>query len=84
MKSIWQLQEAKNKFSELVEQALRNGAQIVTRHGRRVVVVLPYTDYAKMTRPEGNLADFLMRSPMAGLELDIDRDRSLPRDVEIS
>ncbi|WPD23189.1 MAG: type II toxin-antitoxin system prevent-host-death family antitoxin [Candidatus Electrothrix scaldis] len=30
----WQLQDAKNRFSRLVEQAQHNGPQIVTKHGR--------------------------------------------------
>ncbi len=40
----WQLQEAKNRFSALVDQALEKGTQIVTRHGRPVVKVVPIVD----------------------------------------
>ena len=40
----WQLQEAKNRFSALVDQALEKGTQIVTRHGRPVVKVVPIHD----------------------------------------
>lgn len=83
MNDVWQLQEAKNRFSELVDRALKDGAQIVTRHGQKVVVVLPYDEYEKITKPEGNLVQFLLSSPFAGSELVIERDRSLPRDIGI-
>jgi len=83
MSDTWQLQEAKSKFSELVDRALKNGAQVVTRHGKRVVVIIPYSDYEKMTAPKENLAEFLLNSPLAGTELEIKRDHSLPRAIEI-
>jgi prevent-host-death family protein len=40
--NIWQLQEAKSKFSEVVERALEDGVQIVTRHGHKTVVILRF------------------------------------------
>ena len=83
MASIWQLQDAKNRFSELVKRALEDGVQVVTRHGEKVVVILPYDEYKQMTRPGSNLAEFLLNSPIAGSEIEVDRDRSLPRDIEI-
>jgi prevent-host-death family protein len=83
MSDTWQLQDAKNRFSELVDRALKDGSQVVTRHGRRVVVVLPYDEYERMTQPEDNLAEFLLKSPLAGAEIEIDRDASKPRDVDI-
>ena len=83
MDQTWQLQEAKNRFSELVNRTLQEGAQIVTRHGQKVVVVLPFEEYERMVRPKDTLAEFLLRSPLAGVELQVERDRNLPRDVEI-
>ena len=38
--AVWQVQEAKNRFSEMIEQALKNGPQVITRHGRAVVRVI--------------------------------------------
>ena len=83
MDQTWQLQEAKNRFSELVNRTLQEGAQIVTRHGQKVVVVLPFEEYERMVRPKDTLAEFLLRSPLAGAELQVERDRNLPRDVAI-
>ena len=83
MSKIWQLQEAKNRFSELVEQTIRDGAQVVTRHGEKVVVILPYRDYERMTQQAGNLAEFFLNSPLAGSDITIDRDRTYPRGLNL-
>ncbi len=81
--NLWQLQDAKSRFSELVERTLRNGAQIVTRRGKKVVVMLSYEEYRRLTAPQRNLAQFLLQSPLAGAELNIERDQSLPREVDL-
>ena len=83
MNNIWQLQEAKSKFSELVERALANGVQIVTRRGQKTVVVLAFEEYQRLAKPADSLAQFLMSSPLAGSELTIERDQRSPRDIEI-
>ena len=83
MKNVWQLQDAKSKFSELVERALAHGAQIVTRRGQKTVVVLPFEEYQRLTQPSGRLSQFLLASPLAGSELVMERDPRLPRDLEI-
>jgi len=83
MNNIWQLQEAKSKFSEMVERALADGAQIVTRRGEKTVVVLPFDEYQRLTKQSGNLAQFLLASPLPGSNLAIERDKRTPRDIEI-
>ena len=83
MNNIWQLQDAKSKFSEVVERAMSHGAQIVTRRGKKAVVVLPFDEYERLTQPKDNLSQFLLNSPLAGSELEIERDKSLPRIVDI-
>ena len=70
----WQLQEAKNNLSKLIDRALTDGPQIITRHGVEVVVVMPVARYRKLTRPERNLADFLLHSPLRNSDLVIERD----------
>jgi antitoxin Phd len=82
MNNIWQLQEAKSKFSEVVDRALAQGAQIITRRGRKAVVVLPFAEYERLTRG-GSLAEYLLNSPLAGSELAIERDQELPREIGI-
>lgn len=82
MSNIWQLQDAKSKFSELVERALADGAQIVTRHGRKTVVILPFDEYERLAKPADSLAQFLLNSPLPGSDLVLERDKRSPRPIE--
>jgi len=81
----WQLQEAKNKFSQLVEKARKFGPQIVTKHGKEAAVVLSYEDYKKMMPPKTNLIDFLRKSPLSQFEIDFSslRQKDKPRYIEL-
>lgn len=72
--NIWQLQAAKDKFSELDERTLVNGAQIVTRRGKKNVVVLSFAEYERLTKQTGSLVNFLMASPLPGSELALERE----------
>ncbi len=79
----WQLYEAKNKLSELIDKALAQGPQVVTRRGKEVAVVLSTEEYRRLRKTEPSLVDFFRSSPLAGVELDLGRDKTLPRDVEL-
>lgn len=81
--NIWQLQEAKSKFSNLVEKALHQGPQFVTKHGNNAVVILSFKEYQDMTKPKSDLVAFLRSSPLVNIELDISRDKNAPRDIEL-
>lgn len=57
---VWQLQEAKNKFSELVDRAVEGEPQVVTRRGRRAVVLVSATEYARLKgQASGHASDFV-------------------------
>jgi antitoxin Phd len=79
----WQLQEAKNKFSKLVELARQNGPQIVTKHGQEAAVLLSIDDYRRLVRPETGLVQFFQKSPLADAELDLTRSKETARDIEL-
>ena len=80
MARAWQLQEAKNKFSEVVEEALRHGPQIITKRGVETAVVLSFTDYRKIVLDQKKLSDFFRESPLVGVDLDLTRDKTPIRD----
>ncbi|MEE9397161.1 MAG: type II toxin-antitoxin system Phd/YefM family antitoxin [Methylococcales bacterium] len=82
-KNTWQLQDAKSKFSQLVENAMLSEPQFVTKHGNNAVVILSFEDYKKITKPKTDLVTFLRDSPLVGVELDISRNKELPRDIEL-
>ncbi|MEI6357077.1 MAG: type II toxin-antitoxin system prevent-host-death family antitoxin [Verrucomicrobiota bacterium] len=81
MKNVWQLQEAKNQFSLVVDNALAKGPQTVTRHGEPTVMVVSMAEFKKVKRRKKSILELF--EPIRGLELDVTRDRSLPRDVEL-
>ncbi len=79
MRRVWQLQEAKIKLSEVVDQAIRHGPQVTTRRGAEVAVVVSLAEYAKLRYWKEKLSEFFRRSPLAGLSLD--RNRSPAREA---
>lgn len=79
MEAVWQIQDAKNKLSEVITLALKQGPQLITKHGEKTAVVISYIEYEKMRKSQGKLSDFFSTSPLAGIQLDFTRDKSLPR-----
>lgn len=77
----WNLAEAKNKLSEVVNLALSEGPQTITRR-KDAVVVISAEEYAELTGKRQGFKDFLMSGP--SLEgLDLGRDKTPMRDVEL-
>jgi prevent-host-death family protein len=81
MKSLWQLQEAKNKFSEVVNHAQTEGPQEISRHGEKTAVVISFEEYKRLKKHQGSITDFFRSSPLNGIDLERAKDR--PRKVEI-
>lgn len=76
----WQLQEAKQRFSQLVRTTLEEGPQVVTRHGEEVVVIIPAQDYRRAQEEKPDFKEFLLSAPDMS-DLDLDRPRQLPREI---
>jgi prevent-host-death family protein len=79
----WQLQDAKNRFSDLVRRATEEGPQMVTKHGKISVVVMSIDDFKVLEKPSTTLVDFFRSSPASGVDIDISRDKVLSRDVSL-
>ena len=75
--TTWQLQEAKNKLSELIDKAVAEGPQLITRHGVEIAVVMPVSGYKKLIAPKQRLGDFLMSSPLRKSNLALERDKRI-------
>ena len=80
--SSWQLQEAKQRFSELVRRALEQGPQVVTRHGEAAVVVVAAHEFDELRGGKADFKEFLRKAPDLG-RLKITRDRRPARKVEL-
>lgn len=59
----WHLQDAKNNFSKLVQQAIKDGPQTVTLRGARTAVVLSAEDYDRLNEKKPTLAEFILSGP---------------------
>lgn len=77
----WRLAEAKNRFSELVTRALREGPQRVRRHDAAVVILAEH-DYEKLTGRKPDFKRFLLAEGPSFEGLDLTRDQSSPRQVK--
>ena len=81
----WQLQDAKNQFSKLVQSARTQGPQIVTVRGERAAVVLSAADYDALRASRPTLVDRLLSGPTWDQEL-VDavsqREKNPGRDIE--
>jgi antitoxin Phd len=83
MKKIWQLQEAKNRFSELIDRVHSEGAQKVTRRGKEVAVIISPEEFNRLVGPTDDLVSFFARSPLTGDGITLERDRSAFRDTPL-
>ena len=62
-RDYWQIQDAKQRFSEMIRAVEHDGPQIITRHGEEVAVVVDINEYRKLTRPTVDLTGLLLGGP---------------------
>jgi prevent-host-death family protein len=79
---VWQLQEAKQRFSELVARARSEGPQRVTKHGRAAVVVVAAEEYDRLTGEEPDLLALIRTAPDFDL-LELDRAGDRGREFDL-
>ena len=82
--ATWQLQDAKNKFSQVVNHALSSGPQIVTRRGQRTAVVISYDEFVKLKKPQSqSIATALLDAPLIDGSLDTTIPNDSWREIEL-
>src|ERR1700682_3889381 len=79
----WTVAEAKAKFSEIIERAMSEGPQTITRNGRTAAVVVGAEEWQRKTKRVGNLAEFFAESPLRGSGLKIRRLKERPRKINL-
>ncbi|MFZ1501260.1 MAG: type II toxin-antitoxin system Phd/YefM family antitoxin [Giesbergeria sp.] len=79
--NTWPLQDAKSRFSELVDKVLSEGPQAVTRRGAEAVVVVAAADFRRLTGQD-SLLSTLLNAPR-GTALEVERSRELIRTVDL-
>lgn len=80
----WQLQEAKARLSEVIKQASKEGPQTITMRGEPTAVVISKEEYERLKHPRESFVRFMRRSPLYGLDLDLEREQTLTRGTDIS
>ena len=78
----WQLQQAKTRLSEVIEEAHTRGPQIITRHGAERAVVLSIEDYRALTAHKPDLKAYLLGGPKVD-SFEIEYDRDTGREIEL-
>jgi prevent-host-death family protein len=79
----WQMQEAKQKFCELVRRALDEGPQVVTRRGQEVVVVIAAEEFRRLTPSAPDFKEFLLSGQdLSAMQLECVRLSDLPREIK--
>jgi antitoxin Phd len=80
--ATWQVQEAKTRLSELIEDAQTQGPQIITRHGTERAVLLSILDYRTLTAHKPDLRTYLLGGPKLD-DFEIERDKDAGREIAL-
>ena len=79
----WKIKDARANFSELIDRAMREGPQVVTRNGKEAVVVVAAKEWKRRSRRRGDLVDFFANSPLREEGVSIERLTDYPRDIKL-
>lgn len=79
----WSVAAAKARLSELLDRAVSDGPQVITRRGREIVIVVSAEEWHRKSSRAGSLAEFLAASPLRDSGLDIERVDAPARDVPL-
>lgn len=77
--STWPVQDAKARFSELLDEALKKGPQVVTRRGVETAVVVPIDEWRRLQETARPSLKALLLAPEPRFELDIPKRGSWKR-----
>jgi len=80
--AVWQVQEAKTRFSQVIEEANSKGPQVITKHGSDKAVVLSMADYRALTGHKPDFKEYLLGGPRVD-SFDVERDRDMGREVDL-
>jgi prevent-host-death family protein len=80
----WQVQEAKQRFSEVLRAAEAGEPQIVTKHGEEVAVVIDIAEYRRLRGESVSFMDYMRAEPTAGADFTVDRQGDLPREIDLA
>jgi prevent-host-death family protein len=80
--AVWKLQEAKTSLSEVIEEASKEGPQIIARDDSEIAMVLSPAKYRALTAHKPDLRAYLLGGPKVD-DFDMTRDRNTGREVNL-
>ena len=90
IRAHWQIQEAKQRFSEVIRAVASEGPQVITRHGEDVAVIVDIAEYRRLTSTGSDLTRVLLGPPKledsaAAVfdDLEAERKHDLGRDIDL-
>ena len=83
MKAVWKLQDAKSQLSKVIENAVTDGPQFVTKRGIETVVVLSAKKYEDLTSHKPSFIEFLLHCPKPDEPLNLERQKDFPRSIDL-
>ena len=78
----WQIQQAKARFSEVIEEAQSTGPQVITRHGAERAVVMSIEDFRALTAHKPGLKEYLLGGPKVD-SFEIEPDNDTGREIAL-
>lgn len=78
IQTMWQLQDAKNRLSHVINEAINDGPQIVTRRGTKTAVIISYEQFEEWTNKKPSFIEALLNAPRL---LDEPLDTTIPDDT---
>jgi len=79
----WAVARAQAHLSAVIDHALAEGPQTITRRGRKAAVVVSAEEWERKMKRKGNLAEFFASSPLRGARIRIKRSNRKPRKIEL-
>lgn len=79
----WAVADAKAQLSKMIDRAISEGPQTITRRGRKAVVVVSADEWERKTKRTGNLAEFFAAAPLRGTDIEIQRTQEGWREIEL-
>jgi prevent-host-death family protein len=79
----WAVAKAKAQFSALIDHALVDGPQTITRSGRKAVVVVSAEQWERKAQTKGSLVEFFRNSPLRGSRIRVKRLKGAACEIEL-
>ncbi len=79
----WQIQEAKAKFSQMIQETVISGYQTITKNGEPVAYLLSKEEFELYSNQRKSFLEVLDACPYPDIDLAIERSQETIRDIDL-